>query len=122
MYPNEGFTPYTPPEPPKPVYSPADTAYAWISLLAAFLFCQAVPVTEHPLGGFLLILGLFVSGFVILRLKKVKITPVCIISAVSSIVIGSALLLTNAIAPILDRLVWKLLHMERRPRHAPKMD
>lgn len=79
-----------------PEYTVTDTVYAWLSLLFAFLYCQALPVTKHPLGGFLLIIALYISGFVILRLKKVKITPVCIISAVTSLVIGSALLLTNA--------------------------
>ncbi len=83
------------PQPPKPAYSPVDTAFAWLSLLFAFLFCQAVPVTSHPLGSFLLILAMFASGFVILRLKKAKLRPVCILSALSSLVIGSALLLTN---------------------------
>ncbi len=80
----------------KSVYTPIDTAYAWLSLLFAFLFCQAVPIAGHPLGGFLVIVGLYVSGFVILRLKKVKISAVCILSAISSLLIGSALLLTNA--------------------------
>lgn len=81
--------------PMKPVYSVTDTVYAWICLLMAFLFCQTLPVIEHPLGGFLLILGLFISGFVILRLKKLKIYPVCILSVVSVLVVGSALLLTD---------------------------
>lgn len=82
-------------EPQEPVYSVTDTVYAWISLLAAFLFCQALPVAEHPLGGFLLIVALYISGFVILHLKKQKLSPVCIFSAVSALVIGSALVLTG---------------------------
>lgn len=95
MYPDQNFTPYTPPQPPKPTYTPADHTYAWLSLLFAFLFCQAVPVIDYPFGGFLLILALFISGFVILRIKKLKLSPVCVLSALSSLVIGSALLLTN---------------------------
>lgn len=81
--------------PEEKTYSPLDTVYAWISLLMAFLFCQAVPVAQYPLGGFLLILLLFVSGFVILRLKKLKTDPTCIASIVSSFLIGAALLLTD---------------------------
>lgn len=80
---------------PKPVYTGKDTAYAWLSLLFAFLFCQAVPVVNHPMGAFLVIVGLYVSGFVVLIVKKAKIGPVCILSAISSLVIASALLLTN---------------------------
>lgn len=72
-----------------------DTAYGWLSILFAFLLCQAMPVPTYPLGGYLLIVALYVAGFVILRLKKVKLPPVCILSALSSLVIGSALLLTN---------------------------
>ena len=79
-----------------PQYTVADTVYAWLSLLFAFLFCQAMPVAEHPLGGFLLIATLYASGFVILGLNKVKLCPACILSAVSALVIGAALLLTNA--------------------------
>ena len=82
-------------QPQKPIYSVVDTVYAWICLLMAFLFRQSLPVAEHPLGGFLLILTLFLSGFVILRIKKKKLSPVCIFSAVSSMVIGSALVLSG---------------------------
>jgi len=79
-----------------PEYTPADAAFAWLSLLFAFLFCQALPVTEHPLGGFLLIAAMYAAGFVILRLKQVQLRPVCILSALSALVIGSAMLLSGA--------------------------
>ncbi len=79
----------------KNVYKAEDTAYAWLSLFFGFLYCQAVPVTKNPLGGFLLILALFTMGFVIVRLKKLKLSAVCIVSALSSVVIGSALILTD---------------------------
>ncbi len=80
---------------PKPVYTVTDTVYAWLSLVFAFLFCQTLPVAVYPLGGFLLILALFASGFVILRLKKRKLDWVCILSALSALVIGAALLLSE---------------------------
>lgn len=75
----------------------ADAAYAWLSLLFAFLFCQFTPVAERPLGGFLLILTLFITGFIVVRAKKQKIAPICILTAVSALVVGSSLLLTNAV-------------------------
>lgn len=87
-----------PPEPQpkqKLTYNAADTAYAWLSLLLAFWFSQAMPVTKYPLSGFLLIIVLFISGFVILRLKKLSVYPVCIFSVTSALVIGAALLLTD---------------------------
>ena len=79
----------------RPEYTPIDTAFAWLTLVTAFLFCQSLPVTSYPLGGFLLILALFASAFVILRIKKQKLAPLCICSALSSLVISTALLLTN---------------------------
>lgn len=78
-----------------PVYTLADTAYAWLSLLFAFLFCQALPVVEHPFGGLLLIIVLFISGFVMIRLKKRKLDRACVLSALSGLVIAAALLLTD---------------------------
>lgn len=101
--------PPAPPEPPvetpkKPVYSMTDTVYAWFCFLFAFLFCQAVPVTKHPLGGFLLIFTLFVAAFIIFRIKKIKLYPVCILAAVSALVISAALLLAES--PFLVRLAY----------------
>ena len=98
MFPEEMNAPFPEFKPsPKPVYSVTDTVYAWLSLLLGFLFCQTVPVAEYPLGGFLLIAAMFASGFVILHLKEKKLSLAGILSAVSALVIGSALLLTNAV-------------------------
>ena len=109
MYPEENYSnDYTPQIPAEPVYSVVDTAYAWVSLLAAFLFCQTVPVIEHPFGGFLLVAGLFVSGFVVLKLKKRKLYPVCILSAVSALLVSLALLLTNTAFLIKLSLAYSL--------------
>lgn len=103
MYPEENQISPTTPSIPTPSeqqeynYSITDTIFAWLSLVFAFLFCKVLPVTEHPLGGFLLILTLFAAGFVILKLKKIKISRTCVLSALSSLIIGSALLLTNTV-------------------------
>lgn len=109
MYPEQN-DPYVPAlqVPQEPTYSVVDTVYGWISLVAAFLFCQTVPVADHPLGGFLLIVALFVSGFMILRAKKLKLYPVCILSAVSALIIGSALLLTDTVFLIKLSLAYSL--------------
>lgn len=98
--------PTTPPEEvrKKPVYSMIDTVYAWFSMIVAFLFCQAVPVTKHPLGGFLVIIGLFVTTFVIFRVKKIKVLPVCVLTAISAFVISSALILAES--PFLIKLAY----------------
>lgn len=96
-------TMFMPPEPPeKPVYSPHDSIYAWLCLVFAFLFCQAVPVTDHPTGGFLLILGLFLTAILVFRFKKLK--PVCPFAPISALVISAALILTES--PFLVKLAY----------------
>lgn len=95
MCPEQNNPSFSAPQPPKPVYSGTDTLYAWLSFLFAFLFCETLPLAKHPLGGFLLICTLFVSGFVILWVKRINLSPACSFSAVSALVIGSALLLTE---------------------------
>lgn len=82
--------------PVKPSYSAADTVYAWLCFLFAFLLCQTAPVIEHPFGGFLLILALYITGFVILTIKKVKLSPLCILSAVSTLIISAALIISES--------------------------
>lgn len=77
------------------VYTTEDTVFAWLSLLFGFLYCRAFPVTQNPLGGFLLILSLFTAGFVLIRLKKGTFSPPCILSALCGIVFSSAMLLTD---------------------------
>ena len=106
MYPEQNCP--TPPQPQKPTYTVADTAYAWLSLLMAFLFCQTAPVAEHPLGAFLLILGLFITGFVILLVQKRRLSPACILSAVSSVVIGAVPLLTDTLFLIRLSMAYSL--------------
>ncbi len=78
-----------------PLYSLADTVYAWLSLLFAFLFCQALPAEDHPLGVFLLVAALFVTGFVFARIKQLRLSPVCILCAAVCILAASAAILTD---------------------------
>ena len=91
------------PDKPKAVYTAEDTVFAWLSLLLSFLYCQALPVTQNPLGGFLLILALFASGFVLIRLKKQPVSPICILSAVggtSSLPLSSMVRLRSLPLPV----------------------
>lgn len=91
------------------VYTPADTVYAWISLLLGFLLCNAVPVGKHPLGGFLLILILFGTGFAFLRMQKQAIPAVSIVTAASALFVSSSLLITDAKLVINLAMVYGLL-------------
>ena len=98
--------PAPPPEeaPKKRVYTLTDTVYAWFSMIFAFLFCQAVPVIKHPLGGFLVIIALFITAFTIFRVRKIKLYPVCVLTAISALVISAALILGGS--PFLLHLAY----------------
>ena len=50
-------------------YTAIECVFAWLCLFAGYLFCKAFPVRNNQLGGFLLILVLFISSTVILKLK-----------------------------------------------------
>lgn len=82
--------------PQNPVYSLTDTIYAWLCFLFGFLFCQASPIMEHPLGGFLLIFALYSTGFVILFIKKAKLPLSCILSAVTALILSAVLIVAES--------------------------
>ena len=75
-------------------YSAAECVFAWLSLFAGYLFCKAFPVRNNPLGGFLLILFLFISSTVIMKIKGVKLRSLPVIAAISAVVVSCALILS----------------------------
>ncbi len=72
-----------------------DTLFAWISLISAYLFCRISPIHQSPLGGFLLIVSLFVITTVFLAIKGAKFTPITVIAAVSAVVLCLGLILSD---------------------------
>lgn len=86
--------PWTYPEsaPPR-AFTTVESVFAWLSLAAGYAFCRAFPVGDHPLGGFLLILGLFVATAIVLKGKGVKWSLPSALAAVSAVVVSSALVL-----------------------------
>ena len=76
--------------------SKADVFFAWCSFLLGFLFCRAFPVINNSLGGFLLTVAAFVVTFIILCVKKIKMPPAAIISALSALLISAALILSGS--------------------------
>ncbi len=85
----------------KTSYSTTDSVFAWLSFVFAFLFCHVVPVVKHPLGGFLLIYALFITAFIILGIKKIRLTASCVLTSISALLLAVALLLTES-----GFLVW----------------
>ncbi len=82
--------------PRKNVYTKVDSVFAWLSLLLAFFYCHTVPVWENSLGGFLLIFALFITGFIVLGVKKVKLQFSTILSSISALILSFAFLLAES--------------------------
>lgn len=92
---SQRFPFYTTPEPPpkpKPVFTPRDTVFAYLSLAVGYLFAISLPASRTPLGTTLAILLLYLFGAVHLRLHRH--TP-----SVRSILFGTFFALL-AIAPV----------------------
>ncbi len=80
--------------PPPRSYSSIEGAYAWVCMVAGYLFCRLFPVIDAPLGGFLFILGLFAATFIVLRLKGLTCSPMAWCAAGSAILVGASLLVS----------------------------
>ena len=83
------------PVPMKPVrdYSAAECVFAWLCLLAGYLFCRAFPVWENPLGGFVVILLLFIAATVVLLRRGRKPGWGAVLAALSAVMIAASLIL-----------------------------
>lgn len=83
--------PYPPILPPR-TFTTLESVFAWISLAAGYLFCRAFPIGKYPLGGFLLILGLFGVTAILLKRKGAKFGVMPLAVAASAVVVSSALI------------------------------
>lgn len=84
----------TPPQTPN--YSTIDVVFAWVSLIIGYLFCRTLPVLKYPFGGFLFTLIIFITTFVILKIKKVKITSIFLLTGISAIIISATLIVSES--------------------------
>lgn len=85
-------TPVMPAVPEKRRFTPLESAAAWVCLLIGYLFCRVVPVTEHPLGGFLFILALYAGTLLMLWKQGLRPGRLPLLAAASAVVISSSLL------------------------------
>ncbi len=76
-------------------YSLRENLFAWICYIMAYLFCLAFPIELNPLGGFLIILLMFVSTAVLLLVKGNKPQVMPFVVAGSALVCSSSLILTS---------------------------
>lgn len=77
-------------------YSLQDVVFAWLSYFFSYLFCRVCPVFENTLGGFAFVLLIFAATFIIIKIKKTKITPMALAVGISAIAISPTLILTNS--------------------------
>ncbi|MBQ8830702.1 MAG: DUF4173 domain-containing protein [Oscillospiraceae bacterium] len=90
---NEIVIETVPVKPPRE-YKGYETVFAWLCLFAGYLFCKSFPVRNNPLGGFILILFLFITSTVVLKVKGAKFCALPIIAAISAVLVSSALILS----------------------------
>ena len=72
-------------------FSPGDTVFGWLMLLAGYAYWRVFPVTSHPFGGFLLILALFIAAAAALRRRGAGF------GLMPCLMAGTALLLSPAL-------------------------
>ena len=79
---------------PKREYTGYESVFAWLCLLAGYIFCKSFPVRNNPLGGFIFILFLFIASTVILKIKGAKFKALPVVFALSAIIVSSALIIS----------------------------
>lgn len=80
--------------PPPRNFTTGESVFAWISFIAAYLFCRVFPVANNPFGGFLFIIALFTATFVSLKIKGVKLGTLALLAAASAVVVSACLIVT----------------------------
>ena len=78
----------------EPVYRPLDTVAAWICLLIGYLSLCVFPVTNHPLGGALFLIGLFVAVPIFLRVQKLPLSGESVAVSLSGIAAALSLVIS----------------------------
>ncbi len=78
---------------PEREFSGCESAFAWICLLAGYVFCRVLPWQEKPLGGFLFIIALFSVTLITLKFKGYKPVALSIAVAASAMAVSLALVL-----------------------------
>ena len=83
--------------PQKPVreYSALESIFAWICVLAGYIFCHTFPVHNNTLGGFVFVGLLFAITAVFLKIKGKKFGAVQVLSAFSAIAVCACLILSS---------------------------
>lgn len=76
-------------------FSALECIVAWLSFIGGYAFCRFFPVSDRPLGGFILILSAFIASSIFMWINGKKPAVVHVIAAVSAILVSSSLILTS---------------------------
>ena len=88
------------PQAPAPVvnkrkFSVIESVFAWVCLVFGYLFCRVFPLSESPLGGFCFTSVLFITGFIVLRIMKKKVTLLPTLIILSAVLTSFSIILTS---------------------------
>ncbi len=76
-------------------FSTADTIFAWLCFVACYLYCRVFPATINPLGGALVLGGLFIVAFIVFAANGAKPSKKGVLSAISSLLLLLSLVVTS---------------------------
>ena len=71
------------------------SVFAWLTLVAAYLFWRFFPVSDAPLGGFVLVVIFFIITTVISKINGARLTTVPILVGISAIIISASLIICS---------------------------
>ena len=86
-----------------------DIIFAWVCLLAGYAYCRVFPVVNHPLGGALYLLGLFVVATVVFLCMHKRLGWMPVAMALSALVLLPALVLSGN--PMIHFIVFTYGHL-----------
>lgn len=81
----------------RPVFTGTEVVFAWLCIVLGYLFPRTLPLYTKPIAGFLYILALFVTAFVILKLHKVRLRAHILLTAASALVVAATFFVTDSI-------------------------
>ncbi len=76
-------------------YSLKENIFAWMCYVLSYLFCLSIPISDNPLGAFVVIVLMFVATFAFLVIKGKKIQLMSVVVALSAITVSLCLVLTS---------------------------
>ncbi len=79
----------------KRIFTTAETVFAWVCIIAGYLFCRAYPATQKPFGTLIFTIFMLCVTAVIMALNNASFGVVSIISAVSALVVSFSLIFTQ---------------------------